>query len=97
MCDSEVQNQRHQTLRLREVDIQINVPTSLTPTPSHLLRFYVVGCAKEVSNLINHPVVNLLDTLVGGTSAEKAPKTSCNRKSREVFPEGTGSGLPRRW
>ncbi len=71
MCDSEVQNQRHQTLRLREVDIQINVPTSLTPTPSHLLSFNLVGCVKEVRNLINqspnhesswHPRLNFLET-----------------------------------
>ncbi len=29
---------------------------------------------KKVSNLINRPVVSLLDTRVGGTSAEVVPK-----------------------
>jgi hypothetical protein len=51
---------------MRELASQLDVPTSLTPTPSHLLRFHFVGCAKEVSNLINHPVVSL-------TSAEVVP------------------------
>jgi hypothetical protein len=35
---------------------------------------HFVGCVKEVSNLINHPVVNLLDTRVGGTRTEVVPK-----------------------
>jgi hypothetical protein len=33
-----------------------------------------VGCAKEVSNLINRPVVSLLGTRLGGTSAEVVPQ-----------------------
>jgi hypothetical protein len=35
------------TRRVREVTSQLNVPTSLTPFPSHLLRFHFVGCAKR--------------------------------------------------
>ena len=60
---------------IREVTSQLNVPTSLTPAPCHLLRFHFVGCAKEVSNLINRPVLSLLGTRVGGTSAEVVPQS----------------------
>jgi hypothetical protein len=73
MCDTYVQHQRQRTRRVHEVTRQLNVPTSLTPTPSHLLCFHFVGCEKEVSNLINHPVVSLLGIRVGGTSAEVVP------------------------
>ena len=62
-------HQRHLTRRIRKVTSQLNVPTSLTPVPNHLLRFYFVGCAKEVSKLINHPVVSLFGTRVSGTGA----------------------------
>ena len=34
------------------------------------MRFDFVDCAKEVNNLTNRLVVNLLGTRVGGTSAE---------------------------
>ena len=60
MCDEEVQDQRHQTRLIREVTRQLNVPSSLTPALIHLLRFYLVGCVKEVSKLFNRPVVSLL-------------------------------------
>ncbi len=66
MGDAEVQHQRHRTRRVREVTRELDVPTSLTPAPNHLLRFYFVGCAKEV-NLINRPVVNLFGSRVRGT------------------------------
>jgi hypothetical protein len=67
--DTEVQDQGYRTHRVHEVTSQLNVPTSLTPTPNHLLRFYLVGCAKEVSRLINRPVVSLFGTRVSGTGA----------------------------
>ncbi len=51
--DEDIQDQR----RIRDVTSQLDVPTSLTPAPIHVLCFYFVGCVKEVSNLINHPVV----------------------------------------
>ena len=70
MCDEEVQDQRDRTRRIREVTNQLNVPTSLTPVPTHLLRFYFVGSSKEVSTLINHPVVSLFGTRVGGTGGK---------------------------
>jgi hypothetical protein len=53
-----------------EVDSQINVPTSPTPSPSQLLCFHFVCSLKEVSDLISLPVVNLLDTRVVGTSID---------------------------
>ncbi len=48
-----------------EVPNQLDVPTSLTPSPIHLLCFYFVGCVKEVSNLINLPVVRLFEIRQG--------------------------------
>jgi hypothetical protein len=57
MGDEEVQHQRHRTHLVREVGSQLDVPTLLTPTPSHLLRFHFVCYAEKVSDLINHPVV----------------------------------------
>jgi hypothetical protein len=68
MCDEYVQHQRYRTHRVHEVPSQLDVPTSLTPAPSHLLHLHLVGYAKEVSNLIDHPVVNLLATRVGGAN-----------------------------
>jgi transcriptional regulator with AAA-type ATPase domain len=65
MGDAEVQYQRHRARLIREAASQLNIPTSLTPALSHLLRFHFVGCVKEVRNLINRPVV--------GTSAEMVP------------------------
>ena len=67
--DVEIQHQRHRIRRIREVTSQLDVPTSFTPAPSHLLCFYFVVCAKEVSKLINRPVVSLFGTRVGGTGA----------------------------
>jgi hypothetical protein len=77
MGDTEVKHQRHRTRRIREVTGQLDVPTSLTSVPRHLLRCHFVCCAKEASKLINSPVVQqevrLLGTRVGGTSAEVVP------------------------
>ena len=74
MCDTEVQHQRHRTPHIREVTSKLDVPTLLTPASSHLLRFHFVCCAEKVSDLTNLPVVSLLGTRVGGTSAEVVPK-----------------------
>ncbi len=67
MGDPEVQHQRHRTRLIREVTHDLHVPTSLTPDPTHLLCFYFVGCAKEVSNLINLTVVSFFGSRVSGT------------------------------
>jgi hypothetical protein len=69
MGDAEVQYQRHRARLVREATRELDVPTSLTPTPNHPLCFNFVGCAKEVSNLINYPVVSLFDSRVSGTGA----------------------------
>jgi hypothetical protein len=45
-----------------------------TVVPRHLLCFHFVGCVKEVRNLINPQVVNLLGNRVGGTSVQVVPK-----------------------
>jgi hypothetical protein len=72
--DEEVQHQRHRTRHIREVTSQLDVPTLLTPAPDHLLCFHFVCCVEKVSDLINHPVVSLLNTRVVGTSAEVVTK-----------------------
>jgi len=74
MGDSEVQYQRHRTHRILEVASQLDVPTLLTPASGHLLCFHFVCCVEKVNDLINRPVVSLLGTRVGDTSAEMIPK-----------------------
>jgi hypothetical protein len=64
MDDAELQYQSHRTQLIQEVDSELVVPTSLTSDPRHLLCFHFVRYTKEVRNLINRPVVNLLDTRV---------------------------------
>jgi hypothetical protein len=39
----------------------------LTSAFNHLMCFDLMCCSKKVSNLINHPVVCLFGTRVGGT------------------------------
>ena len=83
--DAEVQHQRHRTRRVREVTSQLDVPTSLTPAPSHLLCFYFVGCVKEVSKLINHSVVSLFDTRVSGTGANMITENINRTYTHKLF------------
>ena len=71
---AEVRHQRHRARRVREVTRELDVPTSLTPAPNHLLHFYFVGCAKEVSNLINLPVMILFGSRVRSTSVNVVVK-----------------------
>jgi len=71
---AEVQHQRHRVRRIREVASHLDVLTLLTPTPSHLPRFYFMNCGKEVSNLVNRPIVSLLGTRVGSTRAKGITK-----------------------
>jgi hypothetical protein len=71
MVDVKVHHQRHRTHHICEVTLvtsQLDVPTSLTSDPSHLFRFHFVYCAKDVSELINHPFMIPPGTRVGGTS-----------------------------
>ena len=74
MGDGEIHHQRHRTRLIPEVTNQLDVPTSLTPASRHLLCFYFVGCVKEVINWINHPVVSLFVTRVGGTGSNMVAK-----------------------
>ena len=82
MCDGQVQYQRHRTRHIQKVGSQLNVHTSLTPDPSHLLSFNLVCCAKEVSDLISLPIVSILGTRVGDTSAQMVSNwnSACTRK-----------------
>ena len=94
MGDAEVQHQRYRVRRIREVTRQFDVPTSLTPAPNHLWCFYFVGCVKEVSKWINHPVVNLFGSRVSGTGdnmitesvdGKRFATTSRERKLRQCW------------
>ena len=63
-----------------DVTNQLNVPTSMTPVPSHLLRFDLARCAKEVSDLISHPVVSFFGSgTVGNTGANMISKSVKNK------------------
>ena len=89
MGDAEVQHQRHRARLVHEVTRELDVPTSLTPAPNHLLRFYFVVCAKEV-NLINRPVVNLFGSRVSGTGANVVAKSvygelGCDAEKKDIF------------
>ena len=48
--------------RVREITSQLDVPTFLTPVSDYLLFFHFVCCVEKVTDLINLPVVSLLDT-----------------------------------
>ena len=67
MGDTEIQHQRHRTRLIRKVSHELDVPTMMTPTFHDLLCFYLIRCVEKVINLINHPVVCLFGTRVGGT------------------------------
>ena len=90
MRDAKVQHQRHWAHRIREVASQLDVPTMLTPASSHLLRFHFVCCAEKIRNLVNRPVVSLLSTRVGSTSAEVVTKSI----SLEIFATTSRERLP---
>ncbi len=70
MVDTEIQHQRHRTRLIHKVSHELDVPTMMTPTFNDLLCFYFMCCAEKVNNLINHPVVCLFDTRVGGTRVQ---------------------------
>jgi hypothetical protein len=67
MVDTEIQHQRHQGLLIHKVSRELDVPSMMTPTFNDLLCFYLVRYSEKVNNLINHPVMYLFDTRVGGT------------------------------
>ena len=73
--DAEIQHQRHRTRRIREIVSQLNVTTSLTPAPSHLLSLYPMCCAKQVSELLDCPIVSLFGSGMGRTGANMIAKS----------------------
>jgi len=93
MGDTEVKHQRHRTRRIREVTGQLDVPTSLTTAASHLLRFHFVCCAKKVSKLINSPVVRLLGTRVGSTSAERCQGVNLKLQPQDERGKSARAGI----
>jgi hypothetical protein len=60
--DPEVQDQRHQARRIRQISRYLDVTTTLTAVFNHLLCFNFMRYAKKVSKLVNRPVVSLLGT-----------------------------------
>ncbi len=81
MGDTEVQHQRHRACLVREVTRELDVPTSLTPSPNHPFRFYLVGCPEEVCQLINRPVVILFGSRVSSTGCHMVAESV----DRELF------------
>ena len=69
MDDVKVQHQRYRTRLVHEVTREIDVPTSLTPVPSYLFRFYFVGCVKEVTLNLLQPQTERGDSASTGTVA----------------------------
>jgi hypothetical protein len=92
MGDTEIQHQRHRTRLIHKVFHELDVPTILTPTFNELLCFNLIRCEEKVSNLINHPVVCLFGTRVGGTRVKVVTlggliEISYNHKLREDSPQ----------
>jgi hypothetical protein len=81
-----------------EVDNQFDVPTLMTPTPSHLTSFCLMCGAKQVSELINRPIVVLFGVRGCGTSGEVftggQSETFFNHSPRVVSPTSLGYGRP---
>jgi hypothetical protein len=73
MGDTEIQHQRHRDHLIRKVSRELDVPTMMSPTFNDLLCFDFMCRVEKVSNLINHPVVCLFDTRVGGTRFKVVP------------------------
>ncbi len=61
---------------ISKVGCELDVSTPLTPAPGHLLCLYFVGCEKQVSNLLNNPVMGLLGFRMGGTCANMITRAS---------------------
>jgi hypothetical protein len=71
---------------------QFDVTTMLTPAFNHLVGLDFVCCVKKVRKLIDHPVVSLRGTRMGGTSTEMITQciylkvsASANRKAASCF------------
>ncbi len=74
--DVEIQHQTHRTQRIRvTVRRSTRCPHITDPTPRHLLSFIPMGCVKEVSDLINHPVVSLFGSGMDNTGANMIDKS----------------------
>ena len=67
MSNPEVQHQGHRARLIGEISCQLDVSTMMTSALNHLLCFNLMRGAKKVNKLINHPVVCLFGTRVGGT------------------------------
>ena len=59
---------------VRKVGSELDVDTTLTPGLIHLLSLYLMCSAKQVSKLINCPVMGLFDSRVVRTRAHIVPK-----------------------
>jgi hypothetical protein len=68
VVDTEVQYQRHWTLRVHKVGRQVYIPTMSTPTFSNVFRLVVKRGTEKVNQLFNHPVLSLFGTRMSGTS-----------------------------
>jgi hypothetical protein len=93
MGDVKVHRQRDRARRIREVARQLDVPTSLTPVPSHLLHFHLCGLCERGQQFDQPPSREPSWHPSGwytcrGGHQEHLSETSCNHKPREAFPQG---------
>jgi hypothetical protein len=73
MSNPEIQDQWHRSHLIGQISCQLDVSTMLTSAFNHLLCFNLMRRVKKVSKLINHPVVCLFVTRVGGTRVKVIP------------------------
>jgi hypothetical protein len=101
--DVKVHHQRHRTHFIHEIDVsidnQLNVPTSLTPTPNHLLCFHFVS--SERGHRFDHPPSRDPSWYPNGRykyrvgHQEHLFGTFCNHNPEAAFPQGPESGIQR--
>jgi hypothetical protein len=74
MCRSRTRGTGLVTRRVLQVWNNLDVSTSLTPTPGHLLSFTLMCCVKQVDKLLTHPVMSPLSTRMCGTCGNMIPE-----------------------
>jgi hypothetical protein len=73
---TEVYDEVERSLNVSEISLQLDVSTPLTPAPGHLLCLYLgqPGCVKQISDLLNHPIMVLLGTRMSSARVDMITK-----------------------
>ena len=77
--DTQVQHQWHRSRNIRQVGSQLDVATSLIPALNHLLSLYPMWCVKQVSELLDCPMVSLFGSGMDSTGANMIVKNITDR------------------